>query len=168
VSEIPKQKIQSEKCLISMIWGSTGIKSLFYVPKSMKYNATFFIESVAPDLVEHVCQESRRKMLGGIMVHLDNTRRHNRRKSEAALTATKTRQISAPAYSPDRSASDFFLFGMLKEGMSGTTYNSPDELISAISELIASLPQDQLVSVYKNWMKRFNRVIRHRREYYRR
>jgi hypothetical protein len=54
---------------------------------------------------------------------------------------------------------------MLKERMSGTSYSSPDELISAISELIASLPKDQLVSVYKNWMKRLKLVIEHRAEY---
>jgi hypothetical protein len=56
---------------------------------------------------------------------------------------------------------------MVKERMSGTPYSSPDELISAISELIASLPKDQLVSVYKNWMKLLNWVIKHRGEYYR-
>jgi hypothetical protein len=83
------------------------------------------------------------------MVHLDNARPHNSRKSEAALTATKARRIPALVYSPDLSPSDFFLFGMLKEQMSGTSYNSPDELISAISELIASLPKDQLVIVSK-------------------
>jgi hypothetical protein len=82
------------------------------------------------------------------MVHLDNARPHNSRKSEAALTATKARRISAPAYSLDLSPSDFFLFGMLKERISGTSYSSPDELISAISELIASLPKEQLVCVY--------------------
>jgi hypothetical protein len=65
-------------------------------------------------------------------------------------SATKARRIPAPAYSPDPSPSDFFLFGMLKERVSGTSYNSPDELISAISGLIASLPKDQLGSVYKN------------------
>jgi hypothetical protein len=64
--QIPKQRIQFEKCLISIIWGSTGTKSLLYVPKDMKYNTTFFVESVIPDLVEHVCQESRRKTLRGI------------------------------------------------------------------------------------------------------
>jgi hypothetical protein len=127
----------------------------------MKYKITFFVESVVPDLGEHVCQGSRRKTLRGIMVHLDNARPPNSRKSEAALTATKPRGIAAPAYSPDPSLSDFF-FGMLEERMSGTPYGSPDELISAISELIASLPKDQLVSVYKNWMKRLNCVIKHR------
>jgi hypothetical protein len=86
-------------------------------------------------------------------------------KSEVALTATKTHQIPAPASSPDLYPSDFFLFGMLKKRMSGT-YSSPDELISARSELIASLPKDQLITVYKNWMKRLTWVIKHRREYY--
>jgi hypothetical protein len=147
VPEIPKQTIQSEKCLISIIWGSTGITKLLHVPKGMKYNATFFIESVVPDLVEHVCQESRRKMLRGILVHMDNARPRNSGKSESALTATKARRITAPAYSPDLSSSDFFIFGMLKERISGTSYSSPDELNSATSELIASLPKDQLVSV---------------------
>jgi hypothetical protein len=50
---------------------------------------------------------------------------------------------------------------MLKEQMSGTSYSSPDELISAISELIASRPKDQLVIVYKNWMKCLNWMIKH-------
>jgi hypothetical protein len=56
---------------------------------------------------------------------------------------------------------------MLKERMSGTSYSSPDELISVRSELAASLPKDQLASVYKNWMKRLNCVSKHRRKYYR-
>jgi hypothetical protein len=51
--------------------------------------------------------------------------------------------------------------------MSGTSFKSPDELISAINKLTASPPKDQLVSVYKNWIKRLDRVIQHRGESYR-
>jgi hypothetical protein len=133
----------------------------------MKYNTTFFVQSVVPDLVEYFCRESQRKMLRGIMVHLDNARSHNNRKSEAPLTATKAHRIPAPIYSRDLSPSDFFLFGMLMERMSGTSCGSPDELISTINELIASYSKDQLVSLYKKWMKRLNWVIKHRGEYYR-
>jgi transposase len=117
--------------------------------------------------VEHVCQESQRKTLRGIIDHLDNAQSHNSRKNEAALTATKACRIPAPAYSPDLSPNDFFLFGMLKERMSGISYSSPDELISAVSELITSLPKDQLVSIYKNWISRFNWVIKHQVECHR-
>jgi transposase len=103
----------------------------------------------------------------GIMIYLDNVRPHNSRQNEAALTATEAGRVPAPACSPDLSTNDFFLFGMLKERMSGPSYGSPDELISAISELVASLSKDQLVNVYTNWMKHLNRVIKHRGEYYR-
>jgi hypothetical protein len=90
----------------------------------MRYNTTFFVESVVPDLVELVCQESRRKTLRELMVHLDNTRLRNNRKSQATLIATKGCRIHTPAYSPDLSPSDFFLFGMLKERISGMLYSS--------------------------------------------
>jgi hypothetical protein len=56
---------------------------------------------------------------------------------------------------------------MLKEQISGTSHRSPDELISVINVLIASLPKDQLVTIYKNWMKHLNWVIKHWEEYYR-
>jgi hypothetical protein len=79
------------------------------------------------------------------MIHLDNARPHNSRESQTGLTATKTRRISASVYSLDLSPNDFFFFGMLKERTSGTSYRSPDELISSMSELITSFPKDQLV-----------------------
>jgi hypothetical protein len=55
VPEIPK-------CLIS-IWDSTGINSLLSVPKGMTHKTIFYVESVVPDLVEQVCQETQRKTL---------------------------------------------------------------------------------------------------------
>jgi hypothetical protein len=84
----------------------------------MKYNTTFCLELVVPDLMEHIRQESRRQSLRGTMIHLDNEQRHNSRKSEAILTAAKGRRISAPVYGPELSRSGFFLFGMLKELLS--------------------------------------------------
>jgi hypothetical protein len=70
--------------------------------------------------------------------------------------------VPVPASSPDLSPNDFFLFGVLKERISGTSDSPPDERISATSELITSLHTNQLVSIYKNWMERLNWVIKHR------
>jgi hypothetical protein len=55
----------------------------------MKYHATFFIESVVLDLVECLCQESRRKTVRGILVHLDNAPPHNSRKVRQPLLQQK-------------------------------------------------------------------------------
>jgi hypothetical protein len=43
VPEIAKQKIQSEQCVISIMWGSTVIKNLLHVSKGMKYSTIFFV-----------------------------------------------------------------------------------------------------------------------------
>jgi glucose-6-phosphate dehydrogenase assembly protein OpcA len=53
------------------MWGGAGIKSLLYAPKGTKYNATFLVELVVPDLVEHVWWHGRQKTLRSIIVHVD-------------------------------------------------------------------------------------------------
>jgi hypothetical protein len=50
--------------------------------------------------------------------------------------------------------------------LSGSSYSSPDELISVIGEVIASIQKDELGRVYEKWIKRLRSVITHRREYY--
>jgi hypothetical protein len=96
------------------------------------------------------------------MNRMDNARPHDSRKNEAALTVTKALRIPVPAYSPNLSSNDFSFFEMLKKRVLETSYGSSDELISTMRELVASLPKDQPVSIYKNWMKRLSRVINHR------
>jgi hypothetical protein len=56
----------------------------------MKYNTIFFVESVVPDFVEHVCQESRQKTLRGIMVDVDNVRPPNSTKVRQLLLQEKS------------------------------------------------------------------------------
>jgi hypothetical protein len=84
-----RSKTCNSKSASFRLFGVTGIKSLLHVPKGMKYNTTFFVESIVRDLVEHVCQESRSKTLRGIMVHLDNARPHNSRKVGQLLLQQK-------------------------------------------------------------------------------
>jgi hypothetical protein len=49
-----EQKIESEKCLISIIWSVNGIHSLLDVPKGTTYNSTFFCQSVLIDLIQNL------------------------------------------------------------------------------------------------------------------
>jgi hypothetical protein len=74
------KKFNLKSASFRLFGGSTGIKSLLYVPRSMRDNTIFFVESVVPDLVEYLLHESQQKMLRGILVHLDNARSHNGRK----------------------------------------------------------------------------------------
>jgi hypothetical protein len=68
----------------------------------MKHNIAFFAESIVPDLVEYLCQESRRKTLRGITVYLGNARPHDSRRSEVqdaiAPDIRRNRRKEAPGH----------------------------------------------------------------------
>jgi hypothetical protein len=63
VPERIKQKIETEKCRISVIWSVNGIHSLPDVPKETTYDTTFFGDVVILDLLENVCAGSPRRTL---------------------------------------------------------------------------------------------------------
>jgi arsenate reductase-like glutaredoxin family protein len=39
--------------------------------------------------------------------------------------------------------------------------------MSAITQIVSETPQDELIAVYQNWMKRFREIIKNRGQYYR-
>jgi hypothetical protein len=50
IPERASQKIDTEKCLISLLWSVNGIHSLVDVPKGSTYNSAFFDDTVVPSL----------------------------------------------------------------------------------------------------------------------
>jgi hypothetical protein len=48
-----KQKIDAEKCLVSILWLVHGIFSLLDVPQGTAHNTTFFTDAVIPNLIEN-------------------------------------------------------------------------------------------------------------------
>jgi hypothetical protein len=55
VPERLSQKIDIEKCLISVLWSVTDIHSLVDVPKGGSYNLQLLCEIIIPSLVDEVC-----------------------------------------------------------------------------------------------------------------
>jgi hypothetical protein len=161
-----QQKIDTEKCLISVIWSVNGIHSLLDVPKGMTYNSTFFCQSVVIDLIRNLGAHSRRRTLKGLFVHLDNARPHNSRESCECLKDFRATRIPQPAYSPDLAPSDFFLFGYLKLKLQGRTVQSRQGLILAIREVMGEISREKLISVYANWQHRLRWVIENGGEYF--
>jgi hypothetical protein len=117
IPEIPMAKIETEKCMISIIWSISGIHSLFALTKGMKYKYNFqsFCQHVFLDIQQNICSLSRRKALNDIILHLSNASAHNSRLSSEIIEFAKVQRLPHPHYSSDQAPSDFFLFGFLKE-----------------------------------------------------
>jgi hypothetical protein len=154
-----EQTIDTENCLISVIWSVNGIHSLLDVSKGTTYNSTFFCQSVLPDLIRNLGAHSRRRTLKGLFVHLDNACPHNSRESSQCLKDFHVIRMPQPAYSPDLSPSDFFLFGYLKAKLQGRQLQGRHGLSFAIREIMAEVSRDTLISVCATWQDRFRWVI---------
>jgi histone-lysine N-methyltransferase SETMAR len=76
-------------------------------------------------------------------------------------------------YSPDISPCDFWFFGWSKEQrakskeqMRGHEFHGTDEVRSFLLNLWENLDQNSIISVYREWIERFQQVIRTNGEYY--
>jgi hypothetical protein len=57
-----KQKINTEKCLVLILWSVNGIHSLLDIPKGTRYNTAVLTDVVLPCLIENVgCVLIRRR-----------------------------------------------------------------------------------------------------------
>jgi hypothetical protein len=74
-------------------------------------------------------------------------------------------QMPHPPYSPDIAPSDFFLFGYSKHKLQGFSYNSADELFSAITHLMEHLEKVLLHRVFDEWISRLHLVVKTCGEY---
>jgi hypothetical protein len=59
-----------------------------------------------------------------------------------------------PACSPDLASSDFYLFGYVKQLLSGSQFADQDSLLQAVSDILVSIEKVTLESVFLNWMER--------------
>jgi hypothetical protein len=148
VPEIIRQRIDAEKCLISIIWSVNGINNLLDVPKEIIYNSIFFCDVAVPDLLENVGARSRRRTLKRVLVHLDSAHPHNSKKSNECFTEFRARRVSHPAYSLDFAPSDFFLLGTVKTELQNYENHSRHDLILAIIAIFDEIFKDILNSVY--------------------
>jgi hypothetical protein len=159
VSERISQKIDSEKCLISVFWCVNGIHSLADMPKGSIYDSVFFCDIIVSRLVQGLCSDSARRSLKGCYIHLDNVGPYNSKRSSECFRTTKIKRIPQPSHSPDIAPSDFFRFGYLKEKL--TEYDIPDreKLKLAITHIVSEIGQETLITVFGTWIKRLKWVI---------
>jgi hypothetical protein len=136
------------------------------VPKLAIYNTTFFCYVDIPGLLENICAGSRILTPKGVIMHLDNGRPHNSRKSNECLTEFRARRVPHPAYSPDFAPNDFFLFGTMKAGLQNYEIHSREDLILAISAIFDQISKETLISVYISWIERLKWVIKNGEKYF--
>jgi hypothetical protein len=78
---------------------------------------------------------------------------HNAQKISLELDRHKIERGPHPAYSPDISPCDFWLFGFLKEKLKEPERSTSDEIIETITAIWNYATFEELQSVFSEWIQ---------------
>lgn len=159
ILEIPNRMISEQKIMIFTAFSANGFHLLEILPPKTKFTAHFLCTSILPKLDEIVRSQSHFRKNSKIYLHFDNAKSHT-----AKMTLDKMEQLGMiklphPAYSPDVSPNDFFLYGYVKNKLKGRIHDNIDDLVKSIMEIIEKIDQSTWKSVMENWKERLLEVI---------
>jgi hypothetical protein len=70
------------------------------------------------------------------------------------MAAAELERMENPPYSTDLALCDFFLFGYVKRKLVGNQYETREDLVSEVRNIIEGIRPDVLKSVFESWKGR--------------
>jgi len=156
--------IQSKKVMLTILWGVDSFYILEALPGSQKFDSDYFI-SILKKLKKEYCKIKKKMSVQGVYLHLDNAKVHTSMATVATAKKLGFTMLKHPSYSPDIAPSDFFLFGYIKDQLKNTEFETTDELIEAVQNILSEVPPELLSKVFENWAERLEEVIASGGEY---
>ena len=153
-----RHMIQSPKLTITVVWNTSGFHVVAALPKGLKFNAECDTRGILQEILnwrEEQGVGSTRKL----SVHADNARFQTAKVSMDFLEANSMNKAPHPAYSPDLVPSDFSIFGDVKRQLNGCSFESGDDLFTAIRHILHGSDRPTLISVFHEWMRRLRKCI---------
>jgi histone-lysine N-methyltransferase SETMAR len=166
VTPFVRSGISASKVMLTVFFTGTRLLVVDALPKGRKYNQEYFIEYILPLLSRQKSLNRRQKPPLDFIVHMDNSMCHNGREITAKMESEKIERAPHPAYSPDVSPCDFWLFGFMKEKLKEQKLSTPQKIIEAITVIWDAITFEELQSVFFEWQQRVTWVNRNRGEYF--
>ena len=102
----------------------------------------------------------KRRRLNDLILHHDDASAHKATETMEYLNDQRVTVMSHPAYSPDWSPCDFWLFPKIKEQLRGKKNpGHKDELSAAVQEQMDGLRKEDFYHCYEPWFERMNECI---------
>lgn len=157
--QIPKPTIGLKKTLFSIYFSLRGIIIFDDLEQKGRFNAKYFVEQILPKIDSFYRGFRPKNRAKNVFLHLDNAKPHNAKISKYKIDEYGLIRMEHPPYSPDLAPCDFWLFGFLKEKLKGSHFTSQDELKQSIWQILENISENEISSVYDEWIFRLNAVI---------
>ncbi|UYV76668.1 hypothetical protein LAZ67_14001663 [Cordylochernes scorpioides] len=138
--------ISKNKIMISVFWDQDGLIFMDILEKNTSINKA--ISTKWPGLKD--CQ---------IKFHQDNSRPHTAQQTLTQTSRYGWTLMPHPAYSPDLSPSDFYLFGNLKNYLRGRTFENDEMLLYEFRKQKVAFYQSDFVSWKERWTNLYRKKL---------
>ena len=158
-SDIPKRLKNEEKIMFFSAISFPDLVYLHALPQNVTLNATYMCQHILPTLTELAQKQKAPRSKKSLILHWDNARPHIAKMTNEKIKELGWKKLPQPAYSPDISPNDFFLYGYIKAKLPYYHCKSIYELNKAVDEICKKIPNNIWENVYESWIKRLNAVI---------
>ncbi len=147
------------KMMLIAFFDARGIVLRQWVPNGQGVNGQLY-HQVMEDLCEAVrCRRPDVWRQKSWCVLHDNAPAHRADPVQNYLRQHGVEQVPHPGYSPDISPCDYFLFDKLKKMISGTRYQTKEDLTTAVDVAMDQIPQEMWAHAMDNYPIRLCKVI---------
>jgi hypothetical protein len=153
IPERERHTVQSQKMMLTVVWNPGGFHWVNILPHGFKFNASYYVTQIL-DPPSKWRRAQVRRTNRKLTVHADNGRPHTAKMTSRFMEQNLMQRAPRPAYSIDLPPSDFYLFGYVKQLLSGCQFAAQDSLLQAVSDILVGIEKVTLESVFHNWMER--------------
>lgn len=160
-SRMKKSKIKS---MLICFYDSKGIVHKEWLPTGQTVNDVFYLMKRLLSRIRRVRPEYHKE--GSWRLLHDNAPSHRSTLVTDFLTKNGILTINHSPYSPDLAPCDFYLFGKLHLAMKGKRYKDIEDIQSSSTDILKSIPINELQKSFDNLIVRAKHCIESEGEYF--
>ncbi|CAF3108963.1 unnamed protein product, partial [Rotaria sp. Silwood2] len=153
-------KVRRQRSVGKHMFANFLMKSGFNTIIPLENGKTVTAKWYANECLTQVLKKvEKHRRLNDLLIHHDNAPAHRAALTMEYLDIQHVKLMGHPAYSPDLSPCDFWLFPKIKEQLRGKNFQDINELDDAVRTQIDCLQKDDFYQCYEKWFERMNKCI---------
>ena len=165
-SQKPRQEMSTPKCMLILFFDDQGLVFQYWVPQGHGVNARLYSQVLA-ELKEAVRRRRPQFRRNWALLH-DNAPAHRSDLAQRFLQRHGIQQVPHPAYSPDLSPCDYWIFAKLKKMVSGHRYQNVHDMMTAVDAAIGQVTRNEWADAMARYAPRLRKCIAAQGRYFER
>jgi hypothetical protein len=127
------------------------------LPAGQSFNRAFCVDVVLSSLARKISHKEVFEKSKTYFLPLQNATPHS---ATQAFDDYKIRRLPQPASNPDLAPADFWLNGYIKMMLEGCVFETAEELLSKVAEIVDQIHSIKFMEVFTEWKIRLAECVR--------